>query len=243
MLKVDLHAHSSEDPVDRLPYDARTLIERAATLGYSALAITLHDRQLPVTELSAIARERGIALVPGIERTIRGKHVLLLNFPTGTEQVTDFDDLARLRRRTNGLVIAPHPLYPHPTALGRLLETHASLFDAVEVNAFYTRLIDFNRPAVRWAREHGKPLVGNGDVHRLSQLDRTFSLIDAEPHPDAICEAIRQGRVSVHTEPLSVSEAAWLFGSLVVADLAGLGGRVRADARRRGASSEPRVAA
>ena len=242
MLKADLHAHSSEDPVDRLPYDARTLIERAAKLGYSVLAITLHDRQLPLTELAAFARERGIVLVPGIERTIRGKHVLLLNFPQGTEQVSDFDELARLRRRSNGLVVAPHPFYPHPTALGRFMETHASLFDAVEVNAFYTRLVDFNRPAVRWAREHGKPLVGNGDVHRLSQLGRTFSLIDAEPQPDAICEAIRQGRVSVHTEPLRVTEAAWLFGRLVFSDLAGIGRGVRAEARRRGTRLSPRDA-
>jgi len=219
MLKVDLHAHTSEDPVDRIPYDARTLIERAATLGYSALAITLHDRQLALTELTSFARERGVVLVPGIERTIRGKHVLLLNFPQGTEQVSDFDELARLRRRTNGLVVAPHPFYPHPTALGRFMETHASLFDAVEVNAFYTRLMDFNRPAVRWARERGKPLVGNGDVHRLSQLGRTFSLVDAEPQPDAICEAIRADRVSVYTEPLSVLECAWLMGDLLVTDL------------------------
>jgi predicted metal-dependent phosphoesterase TrpH len=244
MLKVDLHAHTSEDPVDRIPYDARTLIARAATLGYSALAITLHDRQLPVTELTGFARERGIVLIPGIERTIRGKHVLLLNFPQGTEQVSDFDELARLSRRSNGLVVAPHPFYPHPTALGRFMETHARLFDAVEVNAFYTRRLDFNRPAVRWAREHGKPLVGNGDVHRLSQLGRTFSLIDAEPEADAICEAIRAGRVSVHTEPLRVSEAAWLFGSLVAADLAFFGDGLRAAAKPRDTTkSEPRAAA
>jgi predicted metal-dependent phosphoesterase TrpH len=242
MLKADLHAHSSEDPVDRLPYDARALIARAATLGYSVLAITLHDRQLPLTELTAFARERGIVLVPGIERTIRGKHVLLLNFPQGTEQVSDFDELARLRRRSSGLVVAPHPFYPHPTALGRLMDTHASLFDAVEVNAFYTRFLDFNRPAVRWAREHGKPVVGNGDVHRLSQLGRTFSMIDAEPQPDAICEAIRQGRVSVHTEPLRVSEAARLFSSLVIADLSGIGGRRRADAKQQGVATEPTIA-
>jgi predicted metal-dependent phosphoesterase TrpH len=244
MLKVDLHAHTSEDPVDRIPYDARTLIERAATLGYSALAITLHDRQLALTELTSFARERGVVLVPGIERTIRGKHVLLLNFPQGTEQVSDFDELARLRHRSNGLVVAPHPFYPHPTALGRFMEPHARLFDAVEVNAFYTRRLDFNRPAVRWAREHSKPLVGNGDVHRLSQLGRTFSLIDAEPQADAICEAIRAGRVSVHTEPLRVSEAAWLFGSLVAADLGSIGDRLRAGAKPRGTTkSEPRAAA
>ena len=243
MLKADLHTHSSEDPVDRIPYDARALIGRAAALGYSALAVTLHDRQLPLTELTAMARDCGVVLVPGIERTIRGKHVLLLNFPPAAEQVSDFDELARLRGRSNGLVVAPHPFYPHPTALGRLVETHAGLFDAVEVNAFYTRLVDFNRPAVRWAREHGKPLVGNGDVHRLSQLGRTFSLIDAEPHADAICAAIREGRVSVHTQPLRVSEAAWLIGDLLAGDVARIARRARSEAKRRTTTTEPTAVA
>src|ERR671914_708476 len=36
VLKADLHTHSGEDPCDLIPYGARTLIDRASTLGYSA---------------------------------------------------------------------------------------------------------------------------------------------------------------------------------------------------------------
>ncbi len=46
MLKVELHSHTSDDPHDRIPYSAEQLIDRAAALGYDALAITLHDKQL-----------------------------------------------------------------------------------------------------------------------------------------------------------------------------------------------------
>ena len=67
----------------------------------------------------------------------------------------------------------------------------------------FTSAIDFNRAAVRWAHEHGKPLVGNGDVHRLEQLGTTFSLVDAEPCADAICDAVRAGRVRVEARPHS----------------------------------------
>ena len=70
MLKVDLHIHTSDDPIDRIPYSTCTLIDHAAALGYDALAITLHDRQLDVRPLAARAAERGIVLIPGIERTI-----------------------------------------------------------------------------------------------------------------------------------------------------------------------------
>jgi hypothetical protein len=55
----------------------------------------------------------------------------------------------------------------------------------------------------RWAVRHGKPLVGNGDVHRLHQLDTTYSLVDAVPDADAICAAIVDGRVQVEHTSLS----------------------------------------
>jgi predicted metal-dependent phosphoesterase TrpH len=218
VLKAELHTHSGEDPVDLIPYDARTLIDHASALGYSVLAITLHDRQLDITNLRGYAEERGIVLIPGIERTICGKHVLLLNFPAAAADVTTFDDVRRLKARTNGLVIAPHPFFPTATCLGRVLDQHRDLFDAVELNAFYTRHANFNRRGVKWALERGKTVVANADVHRLRQLGPTFSLIDAEAHPDAVCEAIREGRVAVRTEPLTTAEAAWHIADLAASD-------------------------
>jgi hypothetical protein len=75
----------------------------------------------------------------------------------------------------------------------------------------YTRLVDFNRRAVAWARAHGKPLVGNTDLHLLEQMGTTYSLVDAPRDADAICDAIRAGRVEVRTEPLPTLKAAALF--------------------------------
>jgi predicted metal-dependent phosphoesterase TrpH len=118
-------------------------------------------------------------------------------------------------------------MYPHPSAIGRkLLDRHADLIDALEVNALYTRISDFNRPAIAWARERGKPLVGNSDLHTLDQLGRTYSLVDAQATPDAICAAIRAGRVEVRTEPLSVARAGWVFGRMVAEGLVGRGQRL-----------------
>jgi predicted metal-dependent phosphoesterase TrpH len=216
MLKVELHTHTADDPHDRIPYSTTELIDRAAELGYQALAITLHDRQLDIRGFEDHARERGIVLIPGIERTIEGKHVLLLNFRRGTEAVQSFEDLARLRERENGLVVAPHPFFPHSSCLRGTLDANAALFDAVEWNAMFTDLVNFNRAAEGWARKHGKPMVGNGDVHRLRQLGNTFSLVDAEPDADAdaICHAIRAGRVRVQARPLSLFEAGSIFAGL-----------------------------
>jgi predicted metal-dependent phosphoesterase TrpH len=162
-------------------------------------------------------------LLPGIEKTIEGRHVLLLNFPPESADIRSFADVARLKR-TAGLVVAPHPFYPIPSAMGRLLERWKDLIDAVEINAMYTRLVNFNRRAAAWARAHGKPLVGNSDLHLLAQLGTTYSLVDAPPEPDAICAAIRAGRVEVRTEPLSSFRAAALFSGMC---LGGLVGRLR----------------
>jgi len=83
----------------------------------------------------------------------------------------------------------------------------------------YTSLLNFNRPAKRWAAAHGKPLVGNGDVHRLCQLGTTYSLVDADASPDAICAAIAAGRVQVETRPLSWPHAAQIISSLYLGQL------------------------
>jgi predicted metal-dependent phosphoesterase TrpH len=95
------------------------------------------------------------------------------------------------------------------------MNEHAALFDAVELNAMRTRVFDPNRRAIRWAARHGKPMVGTSDVHLLAQMGTTYSLVDAEPDPDAICQAVRAGRVEVRTEPLSTFRAATILTRIV----------------------------
>jgi hypothetical protein len=219
VLKVELHAHSAEDPLDAIPHTTMALIDRAASMGYQALAVTLHDRQLDLSPHASYAAERGLTLIPGIERTIEGRHVLLVNFRRGAEDVDTFEDLARLKQREPGLVIAPHPFFPSSSALRDLMDRHADLFDAVEYNAMFTRSLNFNLAAVRWAQAHDKPLVGNGDIHRLRQLGSTYSLVDAEPDADAICAAILAGRVRFEAQARSWAAAVGLMADLIVSEI------------------------
>jgi predicted metal-dependent phosphoesterase TrpH len=219
VLKVELHAHSSDDPQDAIPHSTAQLIDRAARLGYQALAITLHDRQLDVRSYRSYAADRGITLIPGVERTIRGKHVLLLNFRRGAEEVSNFDELATLKVREPGLVIAAHPFFPGHSCLRGLMHRYADLFDAIEYNGMFTERINFNIPAERWARTHDKPVVGNGDIHRLRQLDTTYSLVDAESDPDSICEAVRENRVTLMARPHSFLAATGVIAELMLSNV------------------------
>src|SRR5262245_53914211 len=68
MLKVELHTHTADDPVDRIPHTTFELIDRAAELHYNAIAITLHERRLDVSRFKSYAEDRGIVLIPGVER-------------------------------------------------------------------------------------------------------------------------------------------------------------------------------
>jgi hypothetical protein len=99
------------------------------------------------------------------------------------------------------------------------MHRHADLFDAVEYNGMFTASLNFNKAAVRWATDHGKPLVGNGDVHRLVQLGTTYSLVDADRDPESICAAIAAGKVTIHTRPHSWATACRLMTDLFAADL------------------------
>jgi len=215
VLKIDLHLHTADDPLDDIRHDAPMLIDRAARLGFDALAITLHDRQFADARATAYARERGIVLVPGTERTIAGKHVLMINFPAAAaESARTFDDILTLKARSNGLVIAPHPFFPATVCLRGVLDRYPALFDAVEWSWVWMRGINFNARGARWAARHGKPLVGNSDLHDLRQLGRTYSLVNAERDADAICEAIRRGRVELKTSPVPPPELARVLGGI-----------------------------
>ncbi|MFB3854093.1 MAG: PHP-associated domain-containing protein [Vicinamibacterales bacterium] len=95
------------------------------------------------------------------------------------------------------------------------MDRNADIFDTVEFTWFCAKKPRaFNDHASVWARRHGRPVVGNSDSHRLLKLGLTYSLVDAEPSPDAVLDAVRQGRVRLVTEPVATAEAATTFGSL-----------------------------
>ncbi len=88
----------------------------------------------------------------------------------------------------------------------KLLE-HLELFDGIDYSHFYTKNMNFNKKAVDLARRAGRPLVGTSDSHFLWQMGATLSFIETkEKSLPAILDALRQGQVEVHTDPLPVAD-------------------------------------
>ncbi len=208
-MKAEMHAHCSLDPLDYklCRYSPELLISEAADHGYEILSITCHNEDIWSRELSEFAESKGITLIPGMEVDVEGRHhVLAYNFRTGSENLNTFDKL-RSRSREDTLVVAPHAYYPGYTCLRSRLTKNIDVFDGIERSGFYIRGLDFNRRACSIAASHRKPIVGNGDVHMLWQLGKTFTWIYTRPGTASILQSIKHGRVRVESKPLSCGQA------------------------------------
>jgi predicted metal-dependent phosphoesterase TrpH len=205
MLRGDFHHHIDTDPIDGkfVRHSAGTLIDRAAAVGLNVLAITCHEAVPYDEDACRYAARRGVLLLRGMEATVDGRHVLLLNFPEFPPGVCTMGEIAACKA-DDALIIAPHPFYPIGMGMRDALKAHPPLFDAVEFSGLYTPLTRrFNQRAAEYARHAGIPVVGNSDTHFLWQLGRTYTLIDAPLETRAVVDALRHGRVQLVTAPLS----------------------------------------
>src|SRR5947208_13280146 len=99
-IKIDLHIHTLDDPKDAVDYSAHQLLERARSLGFRVLAITLHDAVFDRQEVFADAAAMGILLISAAEVRLCGADVIILNVTAGEiAELKSFDDLRRLRAR------------------------------------------------------------------------------------------------------------------------------------------------
>lgn len=216
MLKAELHTHINFDMEDlgEVSHSAKELINRAAELNFQVLAITCHNLVFKDEEIKQYAQSKGILLIHGIERTIKGKHVLIYNVTNEqAKSIHTFEDLIKLKQKNKEvLVIAPHPFHHGGVCLGKRILTYFKLFDAWEYSWFYLNWLNPNKKTVNLARKYHKPLVGNSDVHNIAYLGRTYTLIDSKATIKAVCQAIKAGKTKVVTKPLSF----WKFGGVII---------------------------
>ncbi len=202
-LRMELHSHTDYDPRDWIKHSAEQLIDEAARQGIHVLAITCHRALQWSAALREYAHTAGVLLVPAVEASIEGKDVLIYGLER-FEHPMSFDQLRRLRSENSDVfTIAPHPFYPGP-CLGPLLFQYQDCFDAIEYCHFYTSQVNFNQKAVEAAHLLNKPLVGTSDIHFLTQVGKTTSTVMVrERSLSAVSEAVKEGRVTLETRPLS----------------------------------------
>jgi predicted metal-dependent phosphoesterase TrpH len=202
-LRADLHLHTREAEPS-IAYSARDIIVRAARLGYRVVSITNHDAITYNADLAAFARDHDVLLIPGVEATVEGRHVLVYNADVEADKLRTFADLRRYRT-PEWLIAAPHPLFPASYCLREKLWQEIDLFDAIEFSHFYTPRVDFNRPAVKLAAAVDLPLLGTSDSHLDDQFGTTFSLIEADLSVESVLAAVKHGRLAIVSRPLRLT--------------------------------------
>jgi predicted metal-dependent phosphoesterase TrpH len=212
-VKIDLHIHTLDDPKDAVDYSAHQLLERARSLGFGVLAITLHDAVFDRKEVFADAGTMGILLIPAAEIRLCGADVIVLNVTSEeVAQLKNFDDLRRLRaqRGSSVFTVAPHPFYILGGSIGARLFTEIDCFDAIELCHFHIGLFNPNRRAKRVASRFGKPLIATSDAHRLHAFGQHYTSI---PMPRALTvenvfAALRKGPLRLTSPPCSFADLA-----------------------------------
>jgi predicted metal-dependent phosphoesterase TrpH len=205
-IKVDLHIHTLDDPLDALDYSAHELLERAHALGFGVLAITLHDAVFDRAEVFADAASMGILLIPAAEMRLEGADVILLNVTAAeVKDLRTFDDLTALRARRGPslFTIAPHPFYVLGGSVGEKLVEKIDCFDAIELCHFWTRLLNPNRRAIEIAKRFQKPLIATSDAHQLHAFGSNYTSIPrpSELTVENVLEALRRGPLRLTNPP------------------------------------------
>jgi hypothetical protein len=208
-IKIDLHIHTHDDPKDVIDYSAHQLLERARSLGFRVLAITLHDAVFDRSEVFADAADMGILLISAAEMRIEGADVILLN--VNTEEVAglrNFDDVRALRTRRGSSIftIAPHPFYVLGGSVGSRLLDEIDCFDAIELCHFHKGPLNPNRRARAVAARFGKPLIATSDAHRLHAFGGHYTSTPrpAELSCESVFAALRNGPLRLTSPPASI---------------------------------------
>jgi len=220
-LKCQLHCHTRQDPIDSIRHDEHELIDRAARLGYSVLAISCHDVVIFNDDLRKYAEAKRILLIPAIEKSIRRKHVLILNADVRAQNIRTFEDLKKYRSlKKDCLMVAVHPYYPALNSLRKKLEENIGLFDAIEYSWFHSKKTNrYNEKAVKTAEKHNLPVLATSDNHILGYLDHSYSLLDAERNIKSVFEAIKGKRISIISHDLPLWEMVIIYCKMGAAQL------------------------
>ncbi len=196
-LRIDLHLHTNYS------IDAKTTLEEAIRYAkknqLDGIAVTDHDT---VEGARRIAKEQDLLVIPGIEVSSQHGHILGLNITEPIQPKLGVAETAERIQLLGGLAVIAHPAVIIK-GLGARIDT-SSRIDAIEViNAaaipFYLSIYSSRRLALRLRL----PQTAGSDSHYPNEIGSAYTIIDADPNPDDVMEAIRKGRTEPRGKPIS----------------------------------------
>lgn len=224
-LKTNFHFHTNDDPRDPVGYSLEEGIDRAASHGFGALAVTCHQKFAWTQGAVEYAQNRDILLIPGIEiyvdeaRGTWGRHVLIINAKQEAEAVRTFAELAEYKStHPESFIVAPHPYFYGNFSLHEFLEKHIHLFDAIEHSWFYSRFWNRNAKGREIAEKYDLPFIATSDTHFFDFLNTDYAVIDAEEKTtEALFTALRKKKyANVTSQKNFLKDMVWQEGKFVM---------------------------
>ncbi len=202
-LKLDLHVHSlhSNDCVTTID----EIFSSCIAQGLDGFALTDHDSMQGIPE--AVERWGELVVVPGLEVSARGAHILALDpsepVPPGL-RIQETVDQILVQGAT---AVLAHP-YGLPRSWVNLNDVKESGFDAIEVansSQFpYGYITGKNREL---AKMLGLPETGGSDSHIPETVGRAYTIVEAESRGvEDVVRAIREGRTEAWGSGITIGE-------------------------------------
>lgn len=162
-------------------------MDAAVEAGLRVLGVTDHNDVRPgqLARDYAVANSLPILVIPGIEVTTDGGHLLALGMECQIPDGLPLGETVRKIQSVGGLAILPHPEFEHHRVRDDVdaMERHNSRYGTFAVG--------------------GSPVakVANSDAHNTQELllSRCYTLVSvAELNWAAVAQAIRDGAVTPH---------------------------------------------
>ena len=188
VLKIDLHVHTcySSDGMTT----PREVVAYSKRRGLDGVAITDHDTVHGALKLLG---KTDLIIIPGIEITTLGGHILALNVTKPiTPNLTLSETIQRIHE-AGGIAVAAHPVALFKSFW---LKDATLNFDAIEVinsaNFPFSLSTHLSR---RLAVRLNLPQIAGSDAHYGPEIGFAYTLFDAYPEVDEIMRAIKNGAI------------------------------------------------
>lgn len=204
-MRFELHCHSDHSRGVKIPWEGiskpEELVKTAKLLKLDGIAITDHDTVSALRKAKIEARKQGILLIPGIEVSTLGGHVLALGVEEKIKRNLSLQETIDLVHSNGGIAIAPHPFDIKREGIGRL----ARFCDAFEI--FNSLNIDrfANGKAKRFAKRTGAPVTVGSDAHSSFMLGASVNVMNADS-VDSVLKCIMKKKLRFETSYHAVDD-------------------------------------
>lgn len=198
MLALELHCHSehSHDGVDPV----EEMLAHAEAVGLDGIAITDHDTIDGSLEAVDRADAYDLVALTGVEVSSAAGHVLGIGVDREIPRGQSFAATVADIHDAGGVAVVAHPY--QTLRKGVLADESVDPADLTIADAIETYNSRFltgrtNRQAARLAERLDIPATAGSDAHVAEMVGKATTLVDAEPDPEAILTAIREGRTRI----------------------------------------------